>query len=107
MHQCVERALWDVQERRQEKAEERERKQEERQRRLEQLEKQLQGLQQAAPDGAMTDDQNRDQDGDQAKAIGDGAVTPGDRSAPDDEEDDDADQEGRLAPLEVPRTVNV
>ena len=84
-----------VQERRQEKAAERERKQEERQRRLEQLEKQLQGLEQAAADGAPADDrQDGDQDGDQAKATGDGAVTPGARSAPDDEEDDHADHEG-------------
>lgn len=40
------------------------------------------------------------QDGDQAKATGDGAVTPGDRSAPDDEEDDHADQEGEPAAAE-------
>ena len=40
------------------------------------------------------------QDGDQAKATGDGAVTPGDRSAPDDEEDDHADQEGKPAAAE-------
>ncbi|KAL3155881.1 hypothetical protein ABBQ32_012881 [Trebouxia sp. C0010 RCD-2024] len=87
-----ERHQMQLEERRQEKAAERERKQEERQRRLEQLEKQLQGLEQAAADEAPADDQNidqaGDQAGDQAKPAGDGAVTPGDRSAPDDEEDD-------------------
>lgn len=89
-----------MQERRQEKAAERERKQEERQRRLEQLEKQLQGLEQAAPDGTPADpqhpekDQGVDQEGDQAKPVGTSAETPGDRSVPEDEEDDNADHEG-------------
>ena len=85
-----------MQERRQEKAAERERKQEERQRRLEQLEKQLQGLEQAAANGAPAGDQDGDlaADGDQAKPTGDGTETPGDRSAPEDEDDDNADQDG-------------
>lgn len=64
-------------------------------------------MEQAAPNEANADDQSKGQDGDQdgdqvadqAKPAGDGAVTPGDRSAPDDEEDDHADQEGQWAPL--------
>ena len=63
---------------------------------MEQLEKQLQGLEQAAADEAPADDQDGDQTGDQAKPAGDDAVTPGDRSAPDDEEDEHADQEGEF-----------
>ena len=50
-------------------------------------------MEQAATDGATAD--NQDQDEDQAKATRDGANPPGDRSAPVDEDDDHADQEGR------------
>ena len=54
-------------------------------------------MEQAATDGAPADKETIDQNGDQAKADGDGANTLGDRSAPDDEEDDHADQEGAPA----------
>lgn len=86
-----------LQEKRQEKAAERDRKQEERQKRLEQLEKQLQGLEQdsaAAGTQAGAGDQPGDPAGNQEVAVGDGAETPGDRSAPEDDDNDNADQDG-------------
>lgn len=94
-----------LQERRQEKAADRERKQEERQKRLEQLEKQLQGLEEgatAAPAGSQAGDEP--ETGDRNKATGDGAETPGDRSGPEEENDDDddvdnAEQDGEWSPV--------